>query len=260
MLAARVLGVGLLGPGLADWGTGAAVLAGDTPYRSAPTVLPLPALLPAAERRRAGRVVRLALAAGLEALAHSGSDARGLPSVFTSSGGDGDNCHEICQTLAGPERLISPTRFHNSVHNAAAGYWGIAQHCMQPSTALCAYDASFGAGLLEALAQLAEGAGPILLVSYDLDYPAPLQALRPIPDALAIALVLGRPESGGGALLGVRLADEAATALPDAMLEALRVAIPAARGLPLLRALATGAAHCVLDYLPEARLHVQLQP
>ena len=49
---------------------------------------------------------------------------------------------------------ISPTRFHNSVHNAAAGYWGIATGATAAANALCAYDASFGAGLLEALTQV----------------------------------------------------------------------------------------------------------
>ena len=96
--------------------------------------------------------------------------------VFSFSGGDGDNCHEICAALASSERLISPTRFHNSVHNAAAGYWSIAYGCTRASTSLCADDASFGAGLLEALAQLACGAPAVLLVAYDVDYPPPLYA------------------------------------------------------------------------------------
>ena len=37
------------------------------------------------------------------------------------------------------------------------------------STALCAREASFGAGLIEALAQLACGADAVLLVAYDAD-------------------------------------------------------------------------------------------
>ena len=35
---------------------------------------------------------------------------------------DCDNVHAICESLATPERQVSPTRFHNSVHNAAAGW------------------------------------------------------------------------------------------------------------------------------------------
>ena len=267
-LAAHVEGVGLIGPGLPGWRAGGAVLAGQAPYTSAATLLPAPLELPPAERRRAGRVVRLALAAGNDALAPAGVDARELPCVFSSSGGDGDNCHEICQTLAGSERLLSPTRFHNSVHNAAAGYWSIAYGCTQPFTALCAYDASFGAGLLEALCQLAAGAPRVLLICYDLDYPPPLRATRPIPAALGIALLLSGRDGPRGAQLQVELIEATApgapgeaTTLDDAALEQLRRQIPAARGLPLLACLARGAGgRVLLDYLDDRRLAAWVLP
>jgi len=75
--------------------------------------------------------------------------------VFASSGGDGQNCHEICQVLASAERHLSPTASITPCTNAAACYWGIATGATAASNALCAYDASFGAGLLEALTQVA---------------------------------------------------------------------------------------------------------
>ena len=132
----------------------------------APTVLPAPAVLPTAERRRSGRVVKLALAVAAEACTRAGKDPAKLPSVFTSSGADGLNCHELCVALALPSREISPTRFSNSVHNAAAGYWSIGTRAERDSTVLCAYDASFAAGLLEALVQVSGGhETPLLLVA-----------------------------------------------------------------------------------------------
>src|SRR6185312_6738790 len=192
---------------------------------------------PPAEQRRAGRVVRLALAIGAQAVADAGIPAGNLPAVFASSGGDGDNCHEICVALASEERAISPTRFHNSVHNAAAGYWSIAHACQAPSTALCALDASFGAGLLEALLQLQTGAEAVLLLAYDVDYPPPLREHRPIPDAFGVALVLGAALALGSARderasLQVTLTQAPATRLADPALEALRTSIPSARALP----------------------------
>ena len=132
-----VEGVGLLGPGLCGWQTSRAVLAGSTPYVFAPTVLTASALLPAAERRRTGAPVKLALAVGHEAFTNAGRDAATTATVFTSSGGDGENVHQICETLASTDREVSPTRFHNSVHNAAAGYWGIATGSREASTSLC---------------------------------------------------------------------------------------------------------------------------
>ena len=38
------------------------------------------------------------------------------------------------RTLASAPTLLSPTKFHNSVHNAAAGYWTIGTGCMEAST------------------------------------------------------------------------------------------------------------------------------
>jgi hypothetical protein len=260
-LTACVKGVGILGPGIADWRSAIELLRGDSPYVGASTILPVPGVLPPAERRRAGRTIKLALAVGAEAIANAGADASSLTTVFSSSGGDGDNCHAICVALASDDRQISPTRFHNAVHNAAAGYWSIAYGCTQASTALCAHDASFGAGLLEAVAQLACGARAVLLLAYDTDYPQPLHARRNIPDAFGIALLLIPLQASSDlARLRLDLTDAAPARLANAQLEALRVAIPAARGLPLLECLANKRqASVVLDYLDNTRLLAQVE-
>ena len=146
-------GVGLCGPGLAGWEASRAMLAGSQSFRSAQVVVPPSTLLPANERRRMVATVKLTMAVGSEALFHAGRDAAATATVFTSSGGDGDTVHGILESLATPEREVSPTRFHNSVHNAPAGYWSIATHSREPTTALCGHDISFAAGLLEAAAQ-----------------------------------------------------------------------------------------------------------
>jgi hypothetical protein len=148
------------------------------------------------------------------------------------------------------------------VHNAAAGYWGIASGAMTPATVLCAYDASFGAGLLEALTQVAvEGAGT-LLVTYEAPHPEPLHAKRPLPSAFGLALAL-LPEKGPRslALLRVGLVEAPTDRLANPDLEALRRQIPSARGLPLLQALALGRAdRVILDYLEPLSLAVDVQP
>ena len=153
MLTAYIEGIGLLGPGLNNWVEGQRILAGDAVYATQPTALPPATSLPPSERRRASRAIKLALAVGYEAIAAAKLEPATLATVFSSSAGDGYNCHEICQALASNDRQLSPTRFHNSVHNAPAGYWSIASGAMASSSMICAYDASFGAGLLEALAQ-----------------------------------------------------------------------------------------------------------
>jgi hypothetical protein len=261
-LAAYVDGVGFLGPGLPDWPAASRVLSGEASWERAATVLPAPQCLPSAERRRTVAVVRLTLAVGLEAAARAGVDPARLPAVFTSSGGDGQNCHEICQVLASADRQLSPTRFHNSVHNAAAGYWGIATGATPASSALCAHDASFAAGLLEALAQVALERSGVLLIAYDAGYPEPIRSVRPIPDALGVALVLS-PSAGAASLARLETSWSATHAEPlgDVALEALRVSIPAARSLPLLALLARQVpGRVVLDWLDSTPLAVEVSP
>lgn len=261
-LTGYIDGIGLLGPGFADWPSARAVLAGEAAYQHAPAKLPAPSALPPAERRRCGPIIKLSLAVGYEAAGAAGLDVSSLPTVFSASGGDGDNCHAICEMLASDDRLISPTRFHNSVHNAAAGYWGIATGAMAPSSVLCAYDASFGAGLLEALAQVVVDQTTTLLIACDTTYPAPLRKTRPIPDELGVGLVLA-PQAGTASIARIRVTLTSADVdrMDDTALEQLRQAIPAARSLPLLHAIANRTeAKLVLDYLDGMRLAVEVAP
>jgi hypothetical protein len=261
-LVAQVEGIGLLGPGLDGWTASTALLDGRSPYISQPTVLPTPDGLPPAERRRLGRVVKLALGVGLQATSKAGVDPATLPSVFASSGADGNNCHEICQALSLDERLISPTRFHNSVHNAAAGYWSIATGSRAASNAVCAFDASFAAGLLEAVTQLAVEQTRVLLVAYDVPYPPPLFVKRPIPDAFGVAFVLAPgPSDASLARLTLSFSDSPADRMRDTALESLRASVPAARSLPLLYQLAVRKPAVVnIDYLDGRCIAVEVDP
>lgn len=261
-LVAYVNGVGLRGPGLEGWHASRPVLAGRTAYFRAPTVLPTASRLPSAERRRVGAVVRIALAVADELPAGLLAHEQGLPTIFSSSGGDGANFHAICETLASEDRHLSPTRFHNSVHNASSGYWSIATQDMSASNVLCAHDASFGAGLLEAMAQLGVDGGTVALVAYEADYPEPLRSARPIPDAFGIALELSSEANAATlARIVVSLSDAPAVPLLDRDLEALRVAIPSARGLSLLEAIAVRRSGCcIVEYLEDLSIELEIEP
>jgi hypothetical protein len=261
-LTAWIEGIGCIAPGLPDWPSARAVLRGEQPLVSAPSVLPIPSLLPPAERRRASRVVKVALAVGLEAVAQAGADASTLATVFAASGADGHNCHALCEQLASDDRQVSPTRFHNSVHNAAAGYWGIATKAMAPCQVISAYDACFGAGLLDALGQVVIDRQPTLLVAYDSEYPEPIFAKRPLPDVAGVSLLLTPERSARSiAYITVTPCTGTADALADPVLESLRSSIPALRALPLLAHIARSEVGCVcLDYLPPMQLRVEIQP
>ena len=274
VLRVWVQGIGLLAPGIANWPQGQAVLSGSAPYANTPTVLPTPEMLPSAERRRASRVVKLAMAVAAEAVAHAGQNAAELASVFTSSTGDGHNCHALCEALASSNREVSPTRFHNSVHNAASGYWSIATGATPAAQVLGAYDASFGAGLLEAMVQAHTAQAPILLVAGDSEYPPPLHAKRPIADTSALALVLS-PTRGPHALAELRmprrgaLRDGDSTALAAVLnganpaLVAATAGMPPLLGLPLVAAMLRPAgqpAEVNVEYLPPQVLQLTVVP
>ncbi len=254
-------GIGLIGPGLKGWSASRAVLAGEEPCRAEPVQVAASDWLPPAERRRTGMIVRIALAVGREACEHAGRDPRSLATVFTSSGGDGDNQHAICETLATEAREVSPTRFHNSVHNAPAGYWGVATGSMESSTSLCAYDWSFAAGLIEALTWVAVERQPVLLIAYDTPYPEPMRSMRPIASVFGVALVLA-PERGASNL-AVLEADVPTASVNSPLphgLDALCGNVPAARSLPLLCALARSKpAEVTIDYLDGTCLRVAIR-
>ena len=255
-----VEGVGLLGPGLQGWEAARRVLAGEEPFRPASTLIGASDLLPAAERRRTPVPVKLALAVGQEAFLSAGRDAAATATVFASSSGEGETLHHMCEALASAEREVSPTRFHNSVHNAAAGYWGIATRSREASTSLCAYDASFPAGLVEAATQVVSWGKPVALIAYDQPYPEPLHSARPIVASFGAALVLAPDASRGASAtfdLAVLSGDEKSTGMSDSGLEELRLGIPAARSLPLLEALARNTQReVVLDFLTDLQLRV----
>jgi hypothetical protein len=239
--------VGFAAPGLAGWNTAREVLRGAQSYTAAAETPYSPALLPPNERRRATASVRLAFRAAEEAVSLAGADARGLASVFASSDADMAVLHRICGALAAAPRVISPTDFHNSVHNAASGYWSIGVQSMQPTTTLAAYDASFAMSLIEAAGLVAARESDVLAVAFDAIAPQPLLAKRPLGASAGVALILGKPEAAGPKLgtLEFSLDGREETRCARADLEALRVANPALRALPLLELVAAGVAGSV---------------
>jgi hypothetical protein len=264
MIRVHVEGVGLRGPGLDGWEASRSTLAGQSPYEARPILIPAASLLPPNERRRAPPTVRLALAVGAEAFAPTGRQPAATPAIFASSGGDGETIDAILRTLAGTERELSPTRFHNSVHNVAAGYWSIATGARIPSTSLCAHDGSFAAGLIEAAAQLQAGAAAVVLIAYDLPYPGPLAAARRIAEPFGVAFVLAASPAGktiGRMEIELSPATDTITEVEPIALEPLRRSVPAARCLPLLVALAEDRpAELTLDYLDDLALRLRVTP
>jgi len=261
MNAVFIESVGLAAPGLPSWRESRATLRGELPFVATPLPPHTPALLPLNERRRATPAIRLAFQAAEDATKASSLPAAGLATVFASSDADLAIIHRICLALTVTPRLISPTDFHNSVHNAAAGYWSIATGARAASTTISAHDGSFGAGLLEACSQVLADGCDALLVAFDLPAPEPLSAMRFISCPAAAALVLTHEATAQSlASLTCATTDEGETKVGEAALEQLRLGNPAARALPLLESLALGRfGRVVLPMGPRANLAVELR-
>ena len=233
-------GIGLWSPAWPDGARGSVSLRGagsagiDAPPR------PAPGLLASNERRRAPDSVLLALEVAQQACAMAGREPRELPAIFASAYGDLAINDYLCATLAASPRDLSPTKFHNSVHNAPAGYWAIATGCMHSTTAISAGADSFAAGLLEAALLAHCERTAVVYAAYDIGASGPLAGIIPSRALFGAALVLAPRRERGGAALRLDLRAGAASALaPEAaVLQASLCGNPAAWGLPLLAALA----------------------
>ncbi|MDB5411833.1 MAG: hypothetical protein JWR10_168 [Rubritepida sp.] len=255
-------GVSVLGPGLPGWAQSEAVLAGREAWVMAEAIAPAPAILASTERRRTGITTRFALAAAMEAT-DGEADRSVLETVFSSGNGDGMVIGAMMEAMHEADGVISPTQFHNSVHNAAAGYWHIAVGSTAPSLSVGGHDGAFAAGLLAAATTAVTGGGAVLLCAYDTPMPSPLSGVRRTDFPFAVALVL-RPESGlsARATLDLRYVPEAAPVEPVGDdLDALSAGNPAARSIPLLRALATRREALIrLPMLDDAYLELLIAP
>lgn len=242
-LSAAIQGVAVWGPGLEGWEQARAVLVGTAAYVPADSPPPPPALLPPNERRRTGPLVRLALAVAQQAVEAAGVPRDALRSVFASANGDGPVVGTILDSLtaagAAGQRVVSPTQFHNSVHNAAAGYWSIATGNAEPANCLGCHDDTWAAGLLAAMVEVAQG-NAVLLCAYDHPMPARYERHRPIIAPFGVGLVLAPPTAAPIPRLAVRyVAVPAVTDAPRlSRLQGLAFGNPAGRALRLLELLA----------------------
>ncbi len=253
-------GIGLWSPALADFAALQAQLRGEdvTP----PGARPAAALLPANERRRAPESVLLAVEVAEQAVAMSGRAASELPCVFSSAFGDQLISDYMFSTLARAPSELSPTKFHNSVHNAPAGYWTIVTGCQAPSSAISAGHASFGAGLLEAASLCLTEQRPVLLVCSDIAGSGPVGEMSGTHSAFGCALVLA-PSADARQLmrLELTLAPHTGSLLhPAPLTGAWYETNPIATAAwPLLQNLVRGEGECTLAAAETLALHVALE-
>lgn len=265
MIEASIRGVGFWAPGVPDWTLARTLITDAAPWPDATGARPAPAIMPANERRRAPDSVLLALTTADQACAQAGADRASLTSVFASAYGDLAINDYMCMTLADDPSVLSPTKFHNSVHNAPSGYWSIATGAMSPTIAIAGYRESFAAGLLETASQMRESGQPVLLVAYDVAAVGPMAGVARCSAPFACALLLD-PSAHDDGQTRLRI-DASSDRRPPAIahdpgLAALAALNPIAfAASALLEALALGAGRQIdLPLTPALRLRVEVCP
>ncbi|MEO9077739.1 MAG: beta-ketoacyl synthase chain length factor [Rhodanobacter sp.] len=257
VLSVYLEGVGLWSTQLADFAGLQSMLAGTPP--PPPAARPAAATLPPNERRRATSSVLLAVEVAGQAVAMSGREPAALACVFASSHGDQQITDYMCATLARAPEELSPIRFHNSVHNAAVGYWTIATGCHEPSTAVASQRASFGAGLLEAVSMVLAEQRAVLLVCSDIAAEEPLREVTHCNQPFGCALVL-TTQAGPATLarLQIELTADMNESPLTQPLAGWRSDNPSAASLPLLATLAHGGGTCQLAASTHLGLHIRV--
>ena len=179
--------------------------------------------------------------------------------MFASTHGDLSISDYMCATLVATPTLISPIKFHNSVHNAAAGYWSIGTSSYASYTALSAFRYTFAAGLLEAAVQAAADDRPVLYVAFDVDAKGPLATISPSRALLGVALVLAPGSQSGSHHLQLQVSQSQHLSLTQAQSPAAALVADNALAtcLPLFERLALGGTgEVVLELSPQSSLHV----
>lgn len=197
-LRARLCGVGMWTPAYADFDAWvAAGLPNDLHVSDSAAPAPPALLLHPRLRRRTSTLTRAAVTALEAALAGSGVAIDQVRFVLVSSFGEIETTVELLAQLGEPGGPISPTKFHNSVHNTATGYLSIASGNNRESTALAGGPHNLEIGLLEALAGLAETGDDVVLLFAEELLPRPFERSDADP-TFAVALHLKSSSTGEG--------------------------------------------------------------
>ena len=251
-------------PGISSWEEAERwLIRGGEMETVSPQLSATGAMLPPMERRRATSVTKLAIDVAQETL--GSLNAATVKSVFASSGGEVEIVHKLFEELSQEQPQLSPTQFHNSVHNTAAGYWSIATGSHSASESLCGFDDSVAIGFIEAVSLCCSEQCPVMLVCYDVPPVFPISEFRTLDLFFAFGLLLNpEPSPCSKASLMIQLDPSAKlTSLSSQPLERLRLGNPAARILPLLYQLATKSSGDVVigsDLTGFLRISLQCTP
>jgi hypothetical protein len=233
-MKARICGAAFWTPG--TWGLPA--LASGT--RSEGFEKPKASLLPSRLRRRTALLTK-AVSDVVEDAARQGAvDLAQARLVLASAWGELDTTVQLLAQLATDPAQVSPTLFHNSVHNTATGYLSIVLENREGSSAIGAGQDSLAAGLIEAATLVETEGGEAILVVGDEPVPTPFDESPGDPVALALCLrpVDGAPGGELDVLCRIEFGDYAECTVNDLDVPAALAGNPSRSVVPLAKAIA----------------------
>ncbi len=164
-------------------------------------------LLAGALRRRATPLTRMGIEVLQQAARMGDADPTELASVWATAHGEHSMAIGLLEMMQHGEGKLSPTKFHNSVHNTASGYASIATGNRSPSTTLTGGAELVASAIIEAACMLEAWDRDVILVIAD----EPLLPPFELPDSsvpLALSLLLSpRPEGATSVLSRIRRAN-----------------------------------------------------
>jgi len=261
----RIRGIGVWGPGFSNWSELHNCFLNKASFDESQPNGPKPEVIPANERRRAPLPVKLAIETSSQACEQSGISPQQLNCVFSSGFGDIDITDYMCRTLNTENKQLSPTKFHNSVHNAPAGYWTISTNCMQSANSVAGFAVSTTVTMLEAVAQLTTSGEPALLTFCDVPAKGPLIPVLvnqlPFSASIVLAPIVEDINSEDDAIdITLSVIDEPVE-WPDLAMTSLVTLYqhnPSARILCLLEALAGDRKEILMPLSAETALKLEL--
>lgn len=152
---------------------------------------PDPSLLPTRLRRRTSPLTRVVAGCLRDLAAQTGLDLRTTALVHGSALGELKVTVDLLTALHRDDGLLSPTAFHNSVHNTPMGYVSIATANRDVSTSIAAGESTTAMALLEATCLLQCGTSNVAVIVADEALPDPLGPVPGYP-SLVVALHLRR--------------------------------------------------------------------
>jgi hypothetical protein len=191
-------------------------------------------------RRRSSELTRMAVDVLVQATEQAGCDLASVPTIWATAHGEHTTALRLLAMMRRGEGKLSPTHFHNSVHNTASGYASISTGNTTASSTLTGGGELVAAALLEAICCVETDAESVVLVLAD----EPLKGAFARADStqpLALSLCLSSRPEGAVATLSSLRREHVSAHKPESHFGALHIAA----AIPLLEHVTRGRPGCV---------------